>query len=1613
MKTLFRIITLCIFAISFPSMLFSQTLKIDTVESCPGDTILVPVRTTAFNGVAAMSLIIPYNPLVATFAGIVNLHPLIANAMFNAVAIPAHEIRVGWFSFGSGSVTIPDDKLMDIKMIYHGGAMNLTFDPNTELTDNNYNVLQTVYIPGLVLNGPTPAVSQQPQSVFVCNGVPAAFSLTASNTVTYAWEILSGSTWVPLINDQVYNGVNTPTLAITAASPSMHLNQFRCRLDHFCHTYSDIVTLHVSNPLVDAGVDDTICFGGNTLISATISGGFAPFSYLWTPGGAGSAITVSPGATQLYQIQVTDSIGCVATDQVQVVVSHPATTAGANDTICFGASKTILAQTTGGIAPYNYIWQHGGNQPQTLVTPTAGQTYVVNVTDFAGCPSSASVYIEVSHPAVNTGNDDTLCITAQKTITAAIAGGYAPYLFSWSNAATTPSIVVSPAVHTTYTVTITDRFNCPASDQIIVKVSNPMVQVNPNDTICLGMNKSLTASTTGGFGTYQYLWSTSQTSSTIVVTPTVQTTYTVSVTDIKGCPVSAATTVFVSNPVIDAGVNDTICIGIQKTINSSKTGGYAPFQYAWSQGGSTSAITVSPNASTWYKVTLTDVKSCISIDSLHITVSNPLVSVGINDTICKGATATLTAIPTGGISPLGFLWSNASTQASQQVSPMVNTTYTVTLTDVKNCQATASKAVIVSSPVAIAGGDQSACVGEPVTFSGTTSGGFAPYTYTWNNIPGQSYQITITVSTPMIFKVTDRFNCQANDTALLTAWPNPVIAPISDDTACYNTAAPLTVAASGGTGTLSYLWSNSATTQSINPIISSNTTFWVRATDVNNCKASDTLMVLVSNPLVNLGNNDTLCKGAVKALTASPTGGFTPYQFAWSTSGTTGSVNVTVNTDTCVNVTVTDKIGCPATDTYCAVVSKITANAGADQAACIGTPVTFNGSASLGFPPYTYTWNNNPGQSYQITTAANTTLIFKATDKFNCQATDTAQLTAWQNPVITPIPDDTACFNTAAPLTANATGGTGTLSYLWNTNATTQSINPIITSNTTFWVRATDVNNCKASDTLMVLVSNPSVNLGNNDTLCKGSVKALTASPNGGFTPYQFAWSTSGTSGSVNVTVNTDTCVNVTVTDKIGCPAIDTYCAVVSKIAANAGADQAACIGIPVTFNGTASLGFPPYTYTWNNNPGQSYQITTTANTNMIFKAVDKFNCQATDTAQLTAWPNPVITPIPDDTACFNTAAPLTANATGGTGTLNYLWSTNATTQTINPIITSNVTFWVRATDINNCKGTDTITVLVSNPAVSLGNDDTLCLGQVKTLTGQITGGFSPFDYNWSTGAVTPQINVAGINDTCLALTVTDKVGCIAKDTVCYTVDLLYVDAGTDVTQCPGTPLSLAASATGGFGSLSWMWSSGAATQNTTVYPVSDSLFTIMVTDGFGCTAKDTMEAFMHPLPMPNLGPDDTMCINHLVTLDAGAGFSSYLWSTGATTQTIVLDGAILGAGTFTFIVTVTNSFGCENADTLKMVVDPCIGIMETGPGLSFTLQPNPAREWFDLYYSDNNAFTLQIYSASGERVYTNQYHSSATEPCRIEVSTLAPGIYYILVNNAESTASQKLIILR
>lgn len=1079
MKKTVKLISIFLFLSLIPVISKGYTLKIDTVNACIGDTIYVPVNVSSFTGIAAISLIIDYDPAVTTFLGITNVHSEINGAMANAVSSPKDEIRVGWFSFGVETADIGTGKLFDLELIYHGGAQNLVFDPNSELADNNHLPVTAIFIDGRVEQGITPFVNTHPVSINACSGDDISFNLVATDAVSYQWQVNDGAGWTNVYTSPHYAGNNTDSLIISNLTTSLNQNQYRCLLINQCYTYSNTVTLQVSEPIVSAGQDDTICFGDQTTLNAIVNGGFAPFNYDWGIYGQSATINVSPTSTQSYTVLLTDSFGCVSSDDVSVIVSNPVTEASTNDTICIGASSTLQAQTTGGIMPYSYSWLHGASQAQTVVSPTNDMTYYITVTDNAGCISEDSVAVAVSNPVVYAGNDDSLCIGNSTLLNSSVSGGYAPFQYLWSNQTTTPENNVTPSTTTTFSVSVTDRFFCSTNDDVTVVVSEPVTVADGNDTLCLGQSKTLTALTSGGIAPYYYEWDNTQTGSSINVTPISQTSYKVTVTDFIGCISEDSLTLWVSDPIVNTGPNDTICIGTQSTISATGSGGYQPYSYLWSSSGTGSSTNVSPVSSQWFSVTLTDAVNCNSSDSLFITVSDPSVDIGSNDTICIGVQHILQATPSGGIGTYQYLWSTSSTSQTINVSPTSTSTYSITITDEYNCTATDSKSVLVSDPTADAGSDQNVCIGLQATFSATASGGFPPYSYQWNGIPGQQYQVLTTTNQTNVLSVTDNIGCVANDTNILTALPNPSLTVSPDDTVCINTNALITALATGGTGSIDYLWSNNANTSTINPLMMQSTLFSVTATDVNNCADSTEVMIIVSDPQLTLGNNDTVCYGDSVFIASQISGGFSPFTYNWSTGDSLPQINFTANIDTCVSLNIADKFGCISNDTICILVSDISLTVSSDTIICPNDPVNLSAISAGGFGITGYQWSTGDNTSTIVVQPYSDSLfVITVNDEVGCTASDSIEILIHPLPVPDLGPNDTICINHIKTLDP----GSGFITYLWSTGDNTQTIEidgtVIGTGSHQFSVTVTNQYSCSNSDTVNIYVD-PCINVEN------------------------------------------------------------------------------------------------------------------------------------------------------------------------------------------------------------------------------------------------------------------------------------------------------------------------------------------------------------------------------------------------------------------------------------------------------------------------------------------------------------------------------------------------------
>ncbi len=205
-----------------------------------------------------------------------------------------------------------------------------------------------------------------------------------------------------------------------------------------------------------------------------------------------------------------------------------------------------------------------------------------------------------------------------------------------------------------------------------------------------------------------------------------------------------------------------------------------------------------------------------------------------------------------------------------------------------------------------------------------------------------------------------------------------------------------------------------------------------------------------------------------------------------------------------------------------------------------------------------------------------------------------------------------------------------------------------------------------------------------------------------------------------------------------------------------------------------------------------------------------------------------------------------------------------------------------------------------SNLTVNLGADTTICAGQSVTLNAGIAGQ----SYLWSNGATTQSITVT--SSSVYTVTVTNAAGCTSTDQKTVTVlNQIPLSLGADQFICSGTSTTLDAGLVSG---ATYLWSTGATSQTISVNSAGQYAVTISLG---ACSASDTIFVGINPTPVVNLGIDKSICTSDSIILDGGNVGATYLWSTGATTQTII----VKNAGTYT--VTVTSAEGCVKTDDI------------------------------------------------------------------------------------------------
>ena len=764
------------------------------------------------------------------------------------------------------------------------------------------------------------------------------FSPPVYNTNPIANDLCTSAT--PICNTNGFQG-NTSSSYTNTELPGNNLaTVFTNTIEHnswlsfIANASTSVLNVFVNNCTSNLGIEMQVLSTSNCV-------NFVGRSAIWGPGSMQNGTITATGLTvgQTYYLMV-DGYNGDNCDYIISAASGVTTVyAGKDTTICSGHSINITA--TGPTTGATYTWtkhdasgiSNVGTGYTKSVTPLINTTYTVAVSGAnlcTGIKDSLFVTVNSCTCAISGITTTPTCSGNSYALAGTISYSYPPSTgtltitdgsktqtfnapFSTSTNYSLTSITPDGLTHTVTAVfsaipscTFSTTYTAPAI---------PTVSIN-SPTICAGANATLTA--TGGT-TYSW-WGGYGTANPLVVRPTTTKNYIVTAT-LNGCTSTAQTTVTV-NPVPTPNITPTspiICSG-QNTLLTASGG----VSYLWDNSSTSSIITVSPPNTSNYSVTVTDSKGCTATKGIQISVNSfGLATASIKPSIiCKGDIAILNAS-----SGDSYAWSSGDISQTVNVSPLVTTTYTLTITN-SGCTETASVTLTVNDvPTVDAGPNQSICYGTSTTISATAGGS----RYQWSSTQiGNPITANPISTTTYSVTMSDVNGCTATDNMVLTVNPNPTVT-ISKNKPVTCTGDTVVLTASGAD---TYTWGSFGTNAAITVTPTSSTIYRVTGTALQCTKVASITVSIIPLPTLSV-NSPPICIGSSVNLTVS---GASTY--SWSDGlGTNSTVTVSPSISTTYTATGTAS-GC--SKTIQSIVTVSTPSIGGDvtggSSICSGTP---------------------------------------------------------------------------------------------------------------------------------------------------------------------------------------------------------------------------------------------------------------------------------------------------------------------------------------------------------------------------------------------------------------------------------------------------------------------------------------------------------------------------------------------------------------------------------------------------------------------------------------------------------------------------------------------------
>jgi len=854
---------------------------------------------------------------------------------------------------------------------------------------------------------------------------------------------------------------------------------------------------------------------GDGKIDLTVSGGTAPYSYVWSNGATTEDLDKVGGGT--YTVVISDASNCKLTQEVTIQSTGgiEILVSGIEPTCPLGTDGSLAIEVKGGTQPYYYQWSDG-SQGSALNNIPAGN-YSVTVTDAKGCSLVGPAVLNPA-PSVTASTTVTnpVCAGGTGAIDLTATGGTGLFTYAWSNGATTEDINGLTAGG--YTVTITDANGCSTTSTAVVVVPTALaIDIKANNPGCDGTMGNISIAVMGGTAPYTYSWSNGSFQQNLSNVPAGN--YTVTVVDANGCQQTASANIENIENIsvqVDGSSNPTCAGGIDGFINLSVSGGQAPYTYRWTTGSTTEDI--SELAAGVYAVTISDARDCKVVLDAQLTEPSAIsIAVASTDPSCPGENGNIDITVTGGTAPYRYIWTNGAT--TQDISNASVGNYQVNVMDANGCSQLSENISIGSpndfivnlTPVHVS------CYGETSGEVILDVSGAGAYTFAWSNGQNSQNLANLGAGTYSV-TVTNSNGCQKTAETVVTIPTALSLGMTFSNPQCPNDFGAINIDVSGGTLPYRFAWSNGATTEDVDNLIAG--VYSIVVTDANGCTLEGSANIRPSTEITaTVTTTNTSCETGDGAIDLTVSGGSGSYVYTWNNGAT--SQDLTGLTVGNYEVTITDTKGCSITQTAevgdnCVCPSPLVNQNMITNARCGeangSIMIMVNGDVNQ----FQFQWSpddgtpgaNNNERTNLIAGTYDVTVTYAG--KPDCQ--EILRLVIGNKDAIA------GSVSSNIPATCGENNGqvilTPGVSYIWPDGSQSQNRSGLAPG--TYQIRTMDGSGCEGA--LMVTVTQEPCNVectltakieGVKNPDCDGDLGSIEVAVSGGRAPYNFAWNSS------------------------------------------------------------------------------------------------------------------------------------------------------------------------------------------------------------------------------------------------------------------------------------------------------------------------------------------------------------------------------------------------------------------------------------------------------------------------------------------------------------------------